>query len=231
LSLAGADNTVTLGNGKFIDYVEFFDNSGAGKFQVVDVSTVTNTGTLNLNFNVNVTDFDGDTAPGTLAITVDGSSNVIDGSALNDSLAGDANANTLNGLAGNDILVGGDGNDTMWGGSGSDTFKFGMDSITTPDNDVIKDFTVAPVASGGDVLHISEILTGMASVPDSVDLAVSGQFLRVETVNSTTARIVLDADGSAGSVATPVTIVTLEGIAQADHATLLNTLLANQELK
>jgi hypothetical protein len=41
---------------------------------------------------------------------------------------------------------------------------------------------------------------------------------------------VLDTDGKNTDVATPVTIVTLEGIAETNHANLLNTLLSNQEL-
>ena len=75
------------------------------------------------------------------------------------------------------------------------------------------------------------MLTGIDGVPDDISAAISGGFLRVEAVNATTARILLDTDGS-GSVATSVPIVTLENLSGGfDAATLLNTLLNNDQLK
>jgi hypothetical protein len=51
-------------------------------------------------------------------------------------------------------------------------------------------------------------------------------------VSATSVQIVLDADGSGAGAATPVTIVTLEGLTPGfDASTLLNTLLSNGELK
>jgi RHS repeat-associated protein len=49
----------------------------------------------------------------------------INGTAGNDSLAGNSAPNTMNGLAGNDYLSGNDGNDTLNGGDGNDTLDGG----------------------------------------------------------------------------------------------------------
>lgn len=48
----------------------------------------------------------------------------INGSAFDDTLAGDAGVNILNGAGGNDVLSGGAGDDTLNGGSGSDTADY-----------------------------------------------------------------------------------------------------------
>ncbi|GAB6110854.1 DUF5801 repeats-in-toxin domain-containing protein [Desulfomicrobium salsuginis] len=73
LALAGDDNVMTLGEaGKFIDYIEFMDISGNGKFDVVNVSTVTPGDDIDLGFDFTVTDADGDTVSGSLDVTVNG---------------------------------------------------------------------------------------------------------------------------------------------------------------
>jgi Ca2+-binding RTX toxin-like protein len=74
LALTGGDNLMTLGEaGKFIDYIEFMDISGNGKFDVVNVSTVTLGDDLNLDFDFTVTDADGDSVSGSLDVTVNAS--------------------------------------------------------------------------------------------------------------------------------------------------------------
>jgi hypothetical protein len=71
--LTGGDNLMTLGEaGKFIDYIEFMDIDGNGKFDVVNVSTVTAGGDLDLDFDFTITDADGDTVSGSLDITING---------------------------------------------------------------------------------------------------------------------------------------------------------------
>ena len=68
-------------------------------------------------------------------------------------------------------------------------------------------------------------------LPADLGAAISGGFLRVETVDATTARIVLDTDGS-GSEAATVPVVTLANLSGGfDAATLLATLLNNDQLK
>ncbi|MGE5471159.1 MAG: retention module-containing protein [Bacteroidota bacterium] len=166
------------------------------------------------------------------------------GSDFNDQLTGDSGNNVLSGGlgddiltggTGNDLLIGGVGNDTMSGGDGHDTFLFGADSFTLPGNDVITNFTIGDVATNAnaDILKISDVLTGAhaanAAIPDNLTDALSGGFLSVQTVDSTTARVVLDLDGTGGS-SSAVTIVTLQNVPVADHAALLTTLLGNHEL-
>ncbi|WP_254203695.1 retention module-containing protein [Aeromonas sp. FDAARGOS 1409] len=211
-TLAGTDLTMTLGSGKYIDYIELLDveSGGGGKFQLVNLSTVTNTGTLNMEFGIKATDGDGDTTSQVIAVTVDGS-NPIDGSIANDSLAGDAGSNTINALAGNDILdgsfgsdilnggdgndvlIGGFGNDTLTGGSGRDTFKWQSGESGGPD--IIKDFTTG---SNGDVLDLSELLSGEHANATSLDQYLN--FASGPGANKST--LTIDLDGSAGGTAT-----------------------------
>ncbi|WP_254204349.1 retention module-containing protein [Aeromonas sp. FDAARGOS 1415] len=211
-TLAGTDLTMTLGSGKYIDYIELLDveSGGGGKFQLVNLSTVTNTGTLNMEFGIKATDGDGDTTSQVIAVTVDGS-NPIDGSTANDSLAGDAGSNTINALAGNDILdgsfgsdilnggdgndvlIGGFGNDTLTGGSGRDTFKWQSGESGGPD--IIKDFTTG---SNGDVLDLSELLSGEHANATSLDQYLN--FASGPGANKST--LTIDLDGSAGGTAT-----------------------------
>ena len=76
--------------------------------------------------------------------------NVINGTAGNDTLNGTAAADTINGLAGNDtingqggndIIDGGLGNDTLTGGAGNDQFNFTTAPNTTTNRDTLTDFT------------------------------------------------------------------------------------------
>ncbi len=81
----------------------------------------------------------------------------------NDILYGGTGKDTLHGGAGNDILIGGKGDDILIGGEGSDTFKweFGDQGTTAaPAVDVIKNFSTASVANGGDVLDLQDMLQG-----------------------------------------------------------------------
>ena len=91
----------------------------------------------------------------------------------NDRLIGGAGDDTMVGGAGNDVLIGGAGNDVMTGGSGgaledttTDVFKWSLadqGAVGNPAADVIKDFSVAPVASGGDVLDLKDLLVSETS--------------------------------------------------------------------
>jgi Ca2+-binding RTX toxin-like protein len=90
------------------------------------------------------------------------------GTALNDTITGDADANYLIGFTGNDTIDGGAGNDLIEGGLGVDTMTAGLGSdrfifralaesgTTAGTRDVIVDFTVNPAVS--------------ASVIDRIDL-------------------------------------------------------------
>ena len=94
------------------------------------------------------------------------------GEAGNDNLQGGDGADILKGGAGDDIIGGGIGNDVIYGGAGNDTLIGGAGSDTfvwqladrgvkgAPATDTITDFDVAPLASGGDVLDLRDILSG-----------------------------------------------------------------------
>ncbi|WP_429232551.1 DUF5801 repeats-in-toxin domain-containing protein [Aeromonas veronii] len=121
------------------------------------------------------------------------------GSMFNDSLTGDGNANVLSGLVGSDILSGGGGDDlllggadgdTLTGGGGKDTFKWGAGDIGGVD--VIKDFTTG---TGGDVLDISELLTGEHANSGSLDAYLNFSSDGPGTNKST---LTIDLDGTNG---------------------------------
>ena len=83
--------------------------------------------------------------------------NVI-GSALNDSLTGDASANVIDGGTGDDTLAGGGGDDTLTGGLGNDAFTF----MSGFGDDTIKDFGAGVgsedvIAFGPDAPSVDEV--------------------------------------------------------------------------
>ncbi|MBJ7264751.1 MAG: type I secretion C-terminal target domain-containing protein, partial [Burkholderiaceae bacterium] len=91
----------------------------------------------------------------------DEGNDILYGGAGNDTLYGGTGNDTLYGGSGNDILVGGKGNDTLYGGSGSDTFKWELNdqgTVANPAVDVIKDYSSATIANGGDVLDLKSLL-------------------------------------------------------------------------
>jgi len=207
--LTGGDGIFTLGeSGKFIDYIEFMAITGNGKFDLVDVATISNTGTTNLMFDVLVTDGDLDTTSGFIHITTDGSFAVIDGSINNDAIAGNHLANTLNGLGGddilyggagndvlnggngNDVLHGGAGNDVMTGGAGSDSFLYDSTDLDQG-HDQILDFQYG---SGGDKLDLGNLFGG--SSPDQ--LVTDGHLSISTTGNPSILSVVIDQDGISG---------------------------------
>src|SRR3546814_11881280 len=75
---------ITAPDGLFLAYIEFKAvdvSGGGGKFDLVDVKIISNTGTLDLEFDVDAADNDGDTTSGVIGITVDGSTDVLAGTA------------------------------------------------------------------------------------------------------------------------------------------------------
>jgi Ca2+-binding RTX toxin-like protein len=87
--------------------------------------------------------------------TYNGVENVL-GSALSDTLTGDAGANSLWGLDGNDVLTGGAGADTLKGGAGADTFVYKSiadSTVAVAGRDSINDFSHAE----GDRIDLGQI--------------------------------------------------------------------------
>jgi Ca2+-binding RTX toxin-like protein len=92
----------------------------------------------------------------------------LNGNDGNDRLYGGAGADTLDGGAGHDVLVGGAGNDQLTGGAGVDVFRWELADHGAPGlpaQDRITDFDAAPVAAGGDVLDLRDLLVGEAPGP------------------------------------------------------------------
>jgi Ca2+-binding RTX toxin-like protein len=129
----------------------------------------------------------------------------LNGAAGNDRLLGGAGIDTLNGGSGNDILYGGAGNDTLTGGAGADVFAWTLTdkgSSGTPAKDVISDFDVASVASGGDTIDLRDLLVGANHVgTDAGNLTKYLDFDTTTTPGSTTIHV-SSAGGFTGGVYT-----------------------------
>ncbi|HEV8391554.1 MAG TPA: type I secretion C-terminal target domain-containing protein [Dongiaceae bacterium] len=124
------------------------------------------------------------------------------GSDLADSLTGDAGANVLNGADGDDTLIGGAGADTLIGGTGSDVFGW---SGAISGKDTIADFEDF---GGGDVLDISDLLTGFDALTSDAN-----DFVRFLQSNGNTI-VQVDANGAVGG-SDFVSLATLTGVAGA----------------
>ncbi|WP_429100216.1 DUF5801 repeats-in-toxin domain-containing protein [Aeromonas veronii] len=189
-------------NDGFDGLTSFADQSDNDVVKVSDIGfikTQTTTVDADLDFQVVVQDADNDaTSSVNLHVTIE-AGNVFTGTAMADIIHGSADNDTLKGLGGddqligglgNDILIGGLGSDTLVGGSGSDTFKWGAGDIGGVD--VIKDFTTG---TGGDVLDISELLTGEHANSGSLDAYLNFSSDGPGTNKST---LTIDLDGTNG---------------------------------
>ncbi len=67
-----ANLSIAAPAGKYIDYVEFYANNevGGGKISLASTSVINEVVDIDLHFNVDITDYDGDTASGTIDINV-----------------------------------------------------------------------------------------------------------------------------------------------------------------
>ncbi|MFS8934487.1 beta strand repeat-containing protein [Cupriavidus taiwanensis] len=205
--LRGGAGNDTLDGGAGIDLLDFSDATGAIDFTLVQSSSATsvNLGSVNLGT---------DSYKGMEGVIGSAFNDSITGSAGNDVLRGGAGDDHLAGGAGNDLLVGGAGSDTLAGGAGSDTFRFLRAEAASVDT--ITDFDLAPASAGGDVLDLSELLSGV-----SVTGANVAQFVRLAEVDGNTV-VSLDRDGG-GSAAAFQDVAVLQGVVGLD----LNTLLSN----
>ncbi|WP_236662293.1 retention module-containing protein [Aeromonas jandaei] len=113
----------------------------------------------------------------------------LDGGSGNDILLGGKGDDILTGGDGTDLLIGGVGNDILTGGQGSDTFKWNAGDAGG--TDVIKDFTTG---TGGDVLDISELLSGEHADKASLDAYLT--FASGPGTGKSTLTIDLDGSGS-----------------------------------
>ena len=148
------------------------------------------------------------------------------------------------GFTDSDVLVGGTGSETMAGGTVGDTttdiFKWALGdqgTTATPAADVIKDFNIAPVASGGDVLDLKDLLVGEHS-GSSANLT---QYLHFETADGK-ATLSVDHDGGSSTFAADQTIkfdnyadvnalATALGAASSSDADIIAKMITNGNLK
>ncbi|MFQ2148225.1 DUF5801 repeats-in-toxin domain-containing protein [Aeromonas jandaei] len=191
-AISGVSNavggTVTDNTG----FVSFDDGSGSATPGSYDGSFVYTNSTTTDTGKVYVDEQSGTTLTGGYLdeILIGGSGDeTLNGNGGNDILFGNGGKDTLNGGVGDDILVGGSGSDTLTGGSGSDTFKWGAGDVGG--TDVIKDFTTG---TGGDVLDISELLSGEHANKTSLDAYLT--FTTGPGTGKSTLTIDLDGSGS-----------------------------------
>ncbi|WP_236661294.1 retention module-containing protein [Aeromonas jandaei] len=191
-AISGVSNavggTVTDNTG----FVSFDDGSGSATPSSYDGSFVYTNSTTTDTGKVYVDEQSGTTLTGGYLdeILIGGSGDeTLNGNGGNDILFGNGGKDTLNGGVGDDILVGGSGSDTLTGGSGSDTFKWGAGDVGG--TDVIKDFTTG---TGGDVLDISELLSGEHANKTSLDAYLT--FTTGPGTGKSTLTIDLDGSGS-----------------------------------
>ncbi|PTT48561.1 DUF5801 repeats-in-toxin domain-containing protein, partial [Aeromonas sp. HMWF016] len=191
-AISGVSNsvggTVTDNTG----FVSFDDGSGSATPSSYDGSFAYTNSTTADTGKVYVDEQSGTTLTGGYLdeILIGGSGDeTLNGNGGNDILFGNGGKDTLNGGVGNDILVGGSGGDTLTGGSGSDTFKWGAGDVGG--TDVIKDFTTG---TGGDVLDISELLSGEHANKISLDAYLT--FTTGPGSGKSTLTIDLDGSGS-----------------------------------
>lgn len=179
-----------------IDYIEFFQEKGSVKLDLVNVNTYDKAGgSVGLEFDVQKSDADGDTAAGKFSVTVTGDSidqtAPLDGNSASKSviLGGDGHE-ILTGTGGDDILIGNLGADTMSGGAGKDVFK--LTDLSAKD-------LIADYKSGEDTIDLTGLFSKAASAPISDYVSY----------NKTTGALSVDADG-AGTAAAPVTVAIID---------------------
>jgi Ca2+-binding RTX toxin-like protein len=111
-------------------------------------------------------------------------------------LAGDDGDSLLNGAAGSDSLT---------GNGGRDTFLYNSTSDVLSGVDTIGDFNVAAPAAGGDLLDISDLLSGFAGA--SLADAIAGRFVNLRDDGAGNTLVEVDFDGSGDAFHAVATLV------------------------
>jgi large repetitive protein len=210
--------TIFSTDGNTFDTLIFTAANGTSDYRV---ASMTGTNTIDgtdhtIALTATITDTDGDTSTTSWDVTFAGA----------DILQGASGSDVMVAGAGNEVLVGGGGNDILTGGAGSDTFKY---SSLSDGQDTITDFTVAPTASGGDILNLQDVLAGVGSVIDNAvsakDAGAVDNYVYF-TVSGTTATLHVDVAGAGGG--TPLASFSVTSGTSAGD--LLQQLLNNNQI-
>jgi hypothetical protein len=140
------------------------------------------------------------------------------------SFAGTAGVDIIHGSTANDIISGGPGDDLLSGSLGINTFAYHNGDLSAgAGGDHILDFKVGTATLAGDVLDISDLLSGHG-ISQSDFAGNAASYLQVISNAGVTA-IQFDANGTAG--ASPLPLATLDGVGP---GLTLNTLLDHGQI-
>tara|TARA_R110000787_G_scaffold53276_1_gene124963 strand:- start:712 stop:3516 length:2805 start_codon:yes stop_codon:yes gene_type:complete len=197
------------------------------------------------SFEYTVTNQNGSTTS-TLEINISGYQNIygssgddsLAGTSANEYLTGAAGDDVLNGAGGDDVLVGGPGNDILTGGPGADVFKWVAGDEGIGATDTITDYNQSSGSydpSEGDILDLSDLLVGVASLDTSsmtLAEALDASFLTI-TSDGTDTSIVADVDGAAAGTTTQT--IVLQGVdltngGEFSSAEVIESLISNNNL-
>jgi VCBS repeat-containing protein len=138
--------------------------------------------------------------------------------------AGSTGVDIIHGSTANDIISGGPGDDILSGSLGINTFVYhNGDLAPGTGGDHILDFKVGTASVAGDVLDISDLLSGH-SISQAMFVGNEASYLQVTSTGGVTS-IQFDADGTAG--ASPLPLATLDGVGP---GLTLNTLLDHGQI-
>ncbi|MEW7867117.1 type I secretion C-terminal target domain-containing protein, partial [Aeromonas diversa] len=141
-----------------------------------------------------------------------------------ENLTGSDYDDILTGDDGDNVLIGGGGQDTLTGNDGSDTFKWDSGDASAG-VDVIQDFQVG---LGGDVLDISELLSGASDNATALE-----QYLTFSQGPGGSTTLVIDIDGVAGGTTQTIQFDSLDltaGGTLSNHD-IIQSLLDTENLK
>ena len=137
---------------------------------------------------------------------------------------GTAGVDIIHGTTANDIINGGPGDDILSGSLGTNTFVYRSGDLAAgAGGDHILDFKVGTASAAGDVLDISDLLSGHG-ISQSAFAGHEANFLQVTSTGGVTS-IQFDAGGTAG--ASPLPLATLDGVGP---GLTLNTLLDHGQI-
>jgi VCBS repeat-containing protein len=172
-------------------------------------------------FTYTIQDADNDISSATLSIvqpiTGTESSETLIGGDYTDIIDARGGNDTLFAGLGSDTLIGGQGSDTMSGGEGQNTFVWKSGDDYNSPIDTITDFHQG---SGGDVLDLSELLSGESYTAESLD-----SYLHVSYDTSTNATTI-EVDASGGATFHATQSIVLAGV----DLTVGGTLNSNQDI-